>query len=111
MERELMKKYNLVIIFMLLLALLCADAVFFTKVLNWGTFTEEEFKEISMMEEDGITPKRELAQVLESPVMKKDIVDLGTIQYMHDEASDEAIENYYMWELEKKNRGLFEEFT
>lgn len=87
-----------------------ADAVFFTKVLNWGTFTEEEFKEISMMEEDGITPKRELAQVLESPVMKKDIVDLGTIQYMHDEASDEVIENYYMWELEKKNRGLFGEF-
>ena len=85
-----------------------ADAVFFTKILNWGTYTKEEFKEISMMEEDGITPKRELIQVLENPVMKKGIVDLGTIQYMHDEASEEVIENYYMWELEKKNRGLFE---
>lgn len=84
-----------------------ADAVFFTKILNWGTFTTEEFKEISMMEEDGITPKRELAQILENPVMKKAIVDLGTIQYMHDEASEEVIENYYMWELERKNRGLF----
>ena len=84
-----------------------ADAVFFTKILNWGTFTEEEFKEISMMEEDGTTPKRELIQVLENPVMKKGIVDLGTIQYMHDEALEEVIENYYMWELEKKNKGLF----
>lgn len=60
------------------------DEVFFTKILNWGTYTEEEFEQISMMEIDGITPKKELKAVLESPVMRdSDIVDFGTIQYAH----------------------------
>ncbi|MQN01721.1 MAG: hypothetical protein FRC54_07350 [bacterium LCO1.1] len=36
------------------------DEVFFTKILNWGTYSHEEFRNISMMEEDGITPKPEL---------------------------------------------------
>ena len=59
------------------------DEIFFTKILNWGTYTPEEFEEISMMEKDGITPKPELKEILQHPVMKSDIVDLGTIQFGH----------------------------
>lgn len=83
------------------------DEVFFTKILNWGTYTEEEFAGISMMEEDGITPKPELKEVLEHPAMKSKIVDLGTIQYSHKEDEAELVENYYMWELEKRGGKLF----
>ncbi|MCM1045993.1 MAG: hypothetical protein NC417_10830 [Candidatus Gastranaerophilales bacterium] len=38
--------------------------------MNWGTYTPEEFAEISMMKSDGVTPKPELAEVLAHPVMK-----------------------------------------
>lgn len=84
-----------------------ADEVFFTKILNWGTFTEEEFREVSMMCEDGITPKPELEEVLQNPVMKHKIVDLGTIRYSHEVVEGNAFHNYYMWELERKVPGLF----
>ena len=83
------------------------DEVFFTKILNWGTYTSEEFKEVSMMEEDGITPKKELEEVLNNPIMNNKIVDLGTIQYSHEPIREDVIENYYMWELERKVPGLF----
>lgn len=83
------------------------DEVFFTKILNWGTYSEEEFKEISMMKEDGITPKEELQKILEDPLMKNRIVDLGTIQFSHQPIEDTYIENYYMWELERKVSNLF----
>lgn len=83
------------------------NEVFFTKILNWGTYTDDEFKEISMMEEDGETPKKKLQEVLETNEMKSSIVDMGTIQFSHkaDEAS--SVFNYYMWELEKRGGGLF----
>ena len=84
------------------------DEVFFSKVLNWGTYTSEEFKEISMMEEDGNTPKKELQRILDDPRMKNPIVDLGTIQYSH-EMVNYAVDNYYMWELKRKVKTLFEE--
>lgn len=83
------------------------DEVFFTKILNWGTYTPEEFCQISMMEPDGITPKPELKKVLEDPVMKSEIVDLGTIQYSHKADQADIVENYYMWELEKRGGRLF----
>lgn len=83
------------------------DEVFFTKILNWSTYTEDEFKEISMMEEDGVTPKKELQVILEDPIMKNKIVDLGTIQFSHEPVKDTYIENYYMWELERKVEKLF----
>lgn len=86
-----------------------ADEVFFTKILNWGIYSDEEFKEISMMEEDGITPKRELQGILDDPIMKNEIVDLGTIQFSHRPISDTYIDNYYMWEMERKVHGLFGE--
>ena len=85
-----------------------ADEVFFTKILNWGTFTEEEFREVSMMGEDGITPKPELEEVLQNPVMKHRIVDLGTIRYSHEAVEGNEFHNYYMWELERKVPELFE---
>lgn len=74
------------------------DELFFTKILNWGTYSREEFRDISMMEEDGITP-----------IMKDPIVDLGTIRYQHDGTDTEAVENYYRWELERKVPNLFGE--
>ncbi|MCI8287934.1 MAG: hypothetical protein HFH89_09830 [Lachnospiraceae bacterium] len=85
-----------------------ADEVFFTKILNWGTFTEEEFREVSMMQEDGITPKPELEEVLQDPMMKHRIVDLGTIRYSHKAVEGNKFHNYYMWELERKVPGLFQ---
>lgn len=80
------------------------DEVFFTKILNWGTYTKEEFKEISMMKEDGITPKEELQKVLDNPIMKNPIVDIGTIQYSHKPVKEKYIENYYIWELNRKTK-------
>lgn len=84
-----------------------ADEVFFTKILNWGTFTDEEFREVSMMREDGITPKPELEEVLQNSIMKHRIVDLGTIRYSHEAVEGNEFYNYYMWELERKVPGLF----
>lgn len=84
-----------------------ADEVFFTKLLNWGTYTDEEFREVSMMEEDGVTPKPELEEVLGHPLMKNQIVDLGTIRCHREPSSVPSIHNYYMWELERKVPGLF----
>lgn len=83
------------------------DEVFFTKILNWGTYSDEEFRLISMMEADGITPKRELREVMELPVMQSPIVDMGTIQYGHKVDETGVVENYYMWELEKRGGKLF----
>ena len=85
------------------------DEIFFTKILNWGTYTPEEFAGISMMEPDGITPKPELKKVLAHPVMQSRIADLGTIQYAHKADEINVVENYYMWELEKRGGRLFTE--
>ena len=85
------------------------DEIFFTKILNWGTYSTQEFEQISMMEKDGMTPKKELKEVLESDIIKNsNIVDLGTIQYSHKNDKKEAVENYYMWELEKRGGHIFE---
>ena len=85
-----------------------ADEVFFTKILNWGIYSKEEFDDISMFEPDGITPKSELKTILDDPIMKERIVDLGTIKYAHQTFNDFFVHNYYMWELERKVKGLFE---
>ena len=85
------------------------DEIFFTKILNWGTYSKEEFSEISMMQEDGITPKPELIEVLNNPVIRNSsIVDLGTIHYMHKIDEVDIVENYYIWELEKRGGNLFQ---
>lgn len=85
-----------------------ADRVFFTKILNWGTYEEKEFREeISVMKKDGITPIPELREIINRPEMQDPIVDLGTIRYMHKANMDVYIKNYYEWELEKDVPGLF----
>ncbi|NBH36025.1 hypothetical protein D3Z58_21455 [Clostridiaceae bacterium] len=84
------------------------DELFFTKILNWGTYTAEEFAQVSMMEEDGVTPKPELREVMEHPVMSSDLVDMGTIQFAHKVDEVNLVENYYMWELEKRGGKLFD---
>lgn len=84
------------------------DEVFFTKILNWGTYTPEEFAEVSMMELDGVTPKPELKEICDHPVMHSDIVDMGTIQFAHKIDEIGVVENYYMWELEKRGGKLFQ---
>lgn len=83
------------------------DEIFFTKILNWGTYSPEEFLEISMMEQDGITPKPELEEVMKHPVMHSSIVDMGTIQFVHKIDETGTVENYYMWELEKRGGKIF----
>lgn len=84
------------------------DEVFFTKILNFGTYTQEEFlSDISMMEEDGMTPRKELIDIINLPIMHDKIVDLGTIRYAHEAIDLDEIENYYRWELERKVPNLF----
>lgn len=86
------------------------DEVFFTKILNWGTYTEQEFKEISMFDDDGVTPKSELQEIIENTVIKNSrIVDFGTIRYGHKVDKIDTVRNYYMWELEKRGGKLFDE--
>lgn len=74
------------------------DNVFFTKILNWGTYTEDEFDQISMMERDMQSPKAELKNILDKEIFKNTIVDLGTIQYTRNRRLPEYIDNYYEWE-------------
>lgn len=74
---------------------------------KWGTYTPEEFAQISMMEPDGVTPKPELKEVLAHPTMKSSIVDMGTIQFAHKIDEVNMVENYYMWELEKRGGKSF----
>lgn len=85
-----------------------ADKVFFTKILNWGTYEEKDFQEnVTVMEKDGITPIPELKSILESSLMHDPIVDLGTIRFSHQTNTDDYVKNYYMWELEKDVPGAF----
>lgn len=49
------------------------DCVDFSKIGNWGTFTDEEFKNISMFDEND-NPKKELTEVLKDPILSDKIV-------------------------------------
>ena len=89
-----------------------ADKVFFTKILNWGTYTIDDFAQnISVMEPDGITPIPALRAILENDELQDPIVDLGTIRYLHQPNPSDYVKNYYMWELEKDVPGLFREIV
>lgn len=48
------------------------DLVDFTRIENWGTFTDEEFSDISMFIND--QPKTELRRILDLPIMGEKIV-------------------------------------
>ena len=77
------------------------DEVFFTKILNWGTYSDEEFEDVSMFEEDMVTPKNELKKVIDMEIMKDPIVNLGTINYSQEVISFNYIDNYYKWEMQR----------
>ena len=74
------------------------DNVFFTKILNWGTYSKEEFADISMMESDSQHPKPEFKEILDKEIFRNPIVDLGTIQYERNRVLPDYVDNYYVWE-------------
>lgn len=76
-----------------------ADKAFFTQIVNWGTYSEEEFKDISMIGKDGF-PLPELEEILKLPIMKEQIVDLGTIRWDRNREDPDRVENYYEWEID-----------
>lgn len=87
---------------------LCVDKVFFTRILNWGTYSPEEFAKISMTDDKGIAIP-ELQAILDMPIMKDRIVDLGTINSTQNRTEQNYIDNYYMWEIDQfmKNSGRY----
>ena len=54
------------------------DGTAFSQIQNWGTYTDEEFKDISMLSENG-EPKKELLEVLKHPLLKEHL-DESNIQ-------------------------------
>lgn len=88
------------------------DEIFFTKILNWGTYSDDEFNEVSMMEKDGVTPKEELVCMLSDEIVHNSTkVDMGTIQFVHKKDYTAPVYNYYIWEIEKRGGNLFEGMT
>mgnify|MGYP003300897753 CR=1 FL=1 len=53
------------------------DRVDFSRLENWGTFTEEEFEQMSMFQ--GENPKQELKNILDDPVFEHPIVLFSNI--------------------------------
>lgn len=76
-----------------------ADRVLFTRILNWGTYSKEEFSEISMVDEQG-RPKPELQEILDLPICKDRIVDVGTFNWQHIYHDGQKIGSYYLWEID-----------
>jgi len=76
------------------------DKVFFTRILDWGTYSREEFKNITMTDSEG-RPNTELLEILQMPIMQERIVDLGTIVYKKKEKEYGYIYNYYLWEIDR----------
>lgn len=76
------------------------DKVFFTRILNWGTYSEDEFSGISMTDPNGHA-NAELQEILDLPVMQESIVDLGTINSKPNEQEYHYIYNYYLWEIDR----------
>ena len=53
------------------------DSVNFSKIENWGTFSESEFEEVSMF--NGDEPKEEMKKILSLPEMRNEIVIYSNI--------------------------------
>ncbi|GFH89689.1 hypothetical protein IMSAGC002_00934 [Lachnospiraceae bacterium] len=56
-----------------------ADVVYFCKIANWNMYTDEEYAEISMYDEND-NMKPELMDVLMNPIFKEPIVDLSNMR-------------------------------
>ncbi|MBR4619314.1 MAG: radical SAM protein [Bacilli bacterium] len=54
------------------------DFVDFSRIENWLTFTDEEFKNVSMYDENG-QAKKELKEVLKNPIFKDKVVLKGNV--------------------------------
>ena len=76
-----------------------ADRVLFTRILNWGTYTNDEYNKRSMVDKDG-NPLPELAKVLNDSLCQDSIVDLGTFTGKHNYTDTDKLYNYYLWEIE-----------
>lgn len=94
------KNYKEMPLFVELGKKLGVDKVFFTRILNWGTYSKDEFEEISMTQNDG-SAKTELQEILSMPIMQEKIVDLGTINSKSNEKEYDYIYNYYLWEIDR----------
>ena len=94
------KNYKEMPLFVELGKKLGADKVFFTRILNWGTYHAEEFERIAMTDKEGHA-KKELQEILNMPIMHDPIVDLGTIHSKSDEMEYDYIYNYYLWEIDR----------
>jgi len=75
------------------------DRILFTKLLNWGTYTEEEFEKRSMVDLDG-KPRVELQKILNESICQDPIVDIGTLKGQHNYQEATTISNYYLWEID-----------
>lgn len=78
---------------------LSVDRILFTKMLNWGTYTNEEFEKVSMVDEEG-KPKIELQKILDSAICQNPIVDIGTLKGRHTYQEAGKVENYFLWEID-----------
>lgn len=76
-----------------------ADRVLLTRILNWGTYSNEEFKKITMVDKNG-RPKPELQEVLNKPICKDEIVDIGTFNWDHVYEESKKVGSYYLWEID-----------
>lgn len=76
-----------------------ADRVLFTKILNWGTYTADEFNEISMVDANGM-PNQEMQEVLKDSLCHDEIVDIGTFLGEHKYRDTDFVGSYYLWEID-----------
>lgn len=51
------------------------DRLDVTRIFNWGTYTDEEFKEVSMFYENA-EPKEEVKKILEDPIFKSNKINV-----------------------------------
>ena len=77
------------------------DKVFFSRILNWGTYDDNEFERLSMVDSNG-RPNIELEKILEDPIFDNPIVDVGTINCKQklNNSIPEKLENFYDWEIQ-----------
>ena len=77
------------------------DKVFFSRILNWGTYDDNEFERLSMVDSNG-KPNIELEKILEDPIFDNPIVDVGTINCKQklNNSIPEKLENFYDWEIQ-----------
>lgn len=78
-----------------------ADNLDVTRIFNWGTFSDEEFKEVSMYDEAG-NPKPELVEVLNDPIFKTDKICLmGNV--LKDIVEQKSDNERYKWKKESND--------